>query len=417
VTVEVTIRGLGASGEGVGSHEGLTMFVEGALPGERVRARITLQKPRYLKGELVEVLKPSPERVTPPCPYFGSCGGCQLQHLSYAGQLQVKRQRVIDAFERVGGLKDPPVEPTLESSPFHYRHKIQMPVAHGQLGLYRRGTHDLIPIDGCLIHCERGEEVVRQIRDQLPEGVRYVVVRTAHGTDDILVTLVSRDPPTNRLAKLAESLNATGVVHNLNRAEGNRILGERFTTLAGRPHLEERLGGLTFRLSAAAFFQVNPPGAEQLYALALEMAALGAEESCLDAYCGVGTLTLLAAQHCRQATGIEVVPQAIADARVNASLNGITNAQFHASTVEKLIGKLEEVDCVFLNPPRKGCEPEVLEVLQRWAPKRIVYISCDPATLARDCARLTDYRVERVQPVDMFPQTAHVENVSLLLNI
>ncbi len=427
--VELYIERLGINGEGVAHLEGFTLFVDGALPGERVRARIVEKRKNFGRAQVVARLTISAHRVQPVCPLFGTCGGCQLMHLNYAQQLEAKRQRVVDALQRIGKLFDVQVLPCMPSpSPTAYRNKIQLPVGAGlQLGLYARNTHDLIPIDKCYIHCELGEKVFqhvqRTIRAFPVEGeLKHVLIKTAVNTQQVLVVLVtvSNEP----LVILAEKLMAgmpeiKGVVQNINPADSNVILSTHFRKLAGQDWIEERLHGLLFKVSPASFFQVNPAQAEKLYQQVVEFAELTGEEIVLDAYCGVGTLSLILSQYAKETTGVECVPEAISDAQENAKRNAVGNAKFFCAPAEEFISRLNEVDVAVLNPPRKGCEPLFLQSLVKLAPKRIVYVSCDPATLARDLQFLClqGYRVDAVQPFDMFPQTAHVECVVLLKKI
>ncbi len=428
--IEIKIESMGSSGEGVGRHDGIPYFVEGALPGERVTARIQRRQARYGKGDVDQILEPSPDRVKAPCPLFGRCGGCQLMHLSAAGQLASKRQKVVDALQRIGHL-DASVEPCLPSpKELHYRNKIQLPIGpDGAPGLYARGSHQVVPIDECLIHCEQGESVYKAVRDALKQSdlipydeatgrgdLRHVMIRSAERTEESLIVLVGTGRNAHKFRKLAASLIEypliKGVVSCTNRQRSNTILSSDFTLLAGQATIEEQICGLTFEVSPRAFFQVNSEQAEKLYKIAIGFAELSGTERVVDAYCGVGTLTLIAASKSLTVVGIEVVPEAIEDAKKNAQRNSIENTSFVCETVEKALGQLESADVVFLNPPRKGCHQDVLEALLKHGPERIIYISCDPATLARDLRVLSQgYAIDRVQPLDMFPQTAHVETI------
>ncbi len=423
--VELLIERLGIYGEGVGRAEGLTLFVEGALPGERVRVELYEKRSTFARGRMVTRLTSSPDRVEPVCPLFGRCGGCQLMHLSYEGQLAMKRQRVVDALERIGKFTSPVVAPCQPSpSPLAYRNKIQMPVVKGRLGLYARGSHQLVEVERCFIHCDLGERVLGIIRPMLeshPEVdlVKHLLIKTALSTQQLLVVLVTRSEREPR--GLAEQILASmpeirGVVQNINPNEGNAILGRCFRTLAGEGSIEESLSSLTFKVSPASFFQVNPAQAEQLYQKVVEWAALTGKERVLDAYCGVGTLSLLLARQALEVMGIESVPEAVLDAEENAKRNNIDNARFLCGPAEQLIQSLSGIDVAVLNPPRKGCEGSLLAALATLKPRRIVYVSCDPATLARDLQILVSsgYHLDGVQPYDMFPQTAHVESVASL---
>jgi 23S rRNA (uracil1939-C5)-methyltransferase len=430
--VDLTIHGFGSSGEGVGSLDGYTVFVDGALPGEVVHVKLTECKARYAKAELLEIVQSSKDRVQPVCPLFGRCGGCQIMHLSYEKQLEMKRQRVVDALSRIGHMEDCTVLPCLPSpKPLHYRNKIQMPVKLGkngiEIGLYAKNSNELVAVETCYIHASLGQEVYEKVRPIIQKGVgekdlRHLIIKTAVSLGEVLIILVTDRPPTPLILDLARKLIAAhpairGVVHNLHQGKENVILGKTFTVMEGQGSIEERLceKALNFKVSPASFFQVNPEQAERLYQTALQLADLQGDEVVLDAYCGVGTLSLIFAQKAKKVIGVECVASAIEDARENGKRNGIQNVSFVCMESEKYIGSSPKFDVVILNPPRKGCDPALLETLTQKAPKKIIYISCDPATLARDLAaiRKNGYTIEEVQPFDMFPQTAHVESVVL----
>ncbi|MBS0654303.1 MAG: 23S rRNA (uracil(1939)-C(5))-methyltransferase RlmD [Verrucomicrobia bacterium] len=435
-TFSLKIDAIGSSGEGIGRLEGYTLFVDGALPGEQVHVRCIEAQKNYGRAELLHILEASPDRVKPPCPLFGTCGGCQLMHLSYQKQLETKRQRVIDALQRIGKITEVEVPPCLPSpSPLSYRNKIQLPVKNNPeglaFGLYAKGSHDLVEVSSCLIHCPMGEEIYREVRrlttksgiaayDPLTgEGdLRHLLIKSAKVTGQALVIFVTASSKQGRWTALAEQIMAAcpqvkGVVQAVNKQKGNRILGQQFHLLAGAGHIHERLGDLTFKVSPASFFQVNPEQAVLLYAKALAFAELEGSETVLDAYCGVGTLSLFFAKQAKSVLGVESVPEAIEDAKENALLNNIHNVSFVCAQAEHYCRALSAIDVAILNPPRKGCDELLLKELKRLRPKTIVYISCDPGTLARDLGLLRDfgYEVEKVQPFDMFPQTAHVECV------
>jgi 23S rRNA (uracil1939-C5)-methyltransferase len=412
----LTIHRLGIHGEGISSWEGLTIFVDGALPGEVVKAAVVERKKSYARAKVLERLETAPTRVQPICPVFGRCGGCQLMHLEAQEQLKTKRQRVIDALERIGKLFDVPVLECIPSpKPLHYRNKIQLPVKNGQLGLYAFNSHDLVEIDQCFIHCELGEKAFQVIKHDRHPAVKHVLIKTAVHTQQILVVLVTADDVD--LSIYAESLmrklpQIQGVVQNINPSDSNTVLSSHFCTIAGHPHIEDVICGLRFKVSPASFFQVNPAQAENLYRTAIEFCELTGEETVLDGYCGVGTLSLLLAQQAKKVVGIESVSAAIQDANENAKINQMSNVSFICTKAEKF--SLEKIDVAVINPPRKGCEPEFLSQLALAAPSRIIYISCDPATLARDLSllKVKGYRTEKVQPFDMFPQTMHVESIA-----
>jgi len=424
----IKITSLSSTGEGVGTLDGMKIFVDGALPDEDVAVQMIERKKSYGKAKLIEVLSPSFERTKPLCPAFGACGGCQVMHLQYPAQLALKRKRVLDALQRIGGISNPDVLPCFPS-PFSlgYRNKIQIPVLWEKgkktLGLYRKKSHEIIPIDRCLIQCPQGEELFKLIADKLVlPTVRYILIRNAIFHEEALVIFVTTGQFSKELKKFAEDLMQShslikGVVENLNARRDNTILGPNFRLLAGRSYIFETLLNKTFKISPSAFFQVNPAQTERLYEKAIQFAEIDPREKVLDAYCGVGTLAILAADRAERVHGIECIPQAIADAIENARLNGLKNCHFTCGKAENKIQN-EDFDVLFLNPPRKGCDPKLLKVVLEKTPKKIIYISCDPATLARDMALLSaKYRPDKIQPFDMFPQTMHVETVARLIKL
>jgi 23S rRNA (uracil1939-C5)-methyltransferase len=437
--LSVKIHGLGNSGEGVGYVDGFTFFVEGALPPEVVKVEVLQSKKRYALARLLSIESSSNDRTVPPCKLFGKCGGCQFMHLSYPKQLEAKRQKVVEALGRIGKLPSVPVGPCVASpSPLAYRNKIQLPVRQEkgalQLGLYAKGSHDLIEVDTCLIHCSLGDgiyqslkEIIKQFRivpydPKTKKGeLRHLLIKTAIHTKEALVIFVTNQRRSSSLSKAAKAVMecnpaVKGVIHNLHRGADNVILGSKYYTLEGSDCIHEMCCGLRFKVSPASFFQINSDQAELLYSKALEFAELKGSETVLDAYCGVGTLSLIFAKSAKKVIGVECVQEAINDAIENSRLNKIENAAFVCASSETFISSLAAADVIVLNPPRKGCELSFLEGIGRLRPKRLVYISCDPATLARDLAHLVSfgYQVDAVQPFDMFPQTVHVESIAKL---
>ncbi len=434
---QLHIHDLNHEGEGVAKKEGYTLFVDGALPGEEVEASLFLRKKHFGRSKLEKVITSSPDRVSPPCPYFGTCGGCQLMHLNYHKQLEFKTKRVAESFKRIGKIEIEVLPCIPSPSPLEYRNKIQLPVRKEGIGLYQKNSNSLVAIEACKIHCPLGEQAFHTVKEVIKQHaitpynpitgtgeLRHILIKSAIRTGQVLVILVSNGGVSEKLKSIARTIMEKdsaikGVMHNKQTEQNNVILGKVTTLLHGKETIQEELMDLKFNVSPASFFQVNPPQAEQLYAKCLELASLDGSEVVLDAYCGVGTLTLLFAKHAREAIGVECVPQAIEDAKENARLNGITNTRFHTALAEKFIGTVKQVDIVLLNPPRKGCDPALLHALKPLNPKKILYISCDPATLARDVKVLQEfgYHVDTVQPFDMFPQTAHVETLVLLTQI
>lgn len=443
--IRVHVERLNSSGQGVGRFEGITVFVDGALPGERVLASVVEKKSKYWRARLDSVDEVSPLRVNPPCPHFSDCGGCHVQHLSYAGQVEMKTMRVQDALVRLGGFpKNFQVEPCLAApEPFHYRNKVQIQVRRGprgaELGFFRPGSHEIVSIDRCDLHAAEGEAVRKAAQPLILESgvkpydsqnssgtLRNLIIRSSRATRECLIVLVTRSGQDQEVQRLAEKLIAlpgvVGVVRNWNDSEGNTVLGRTTKTLLGKSEIIERMNGVDFKISGTAFFQVNTAQAERLFQKALELAELKPSETALDLYSGAGAVTLQAARFCRFVAGIEAVEAAVADGIENAKFNSINNVSFHLGDLERsaplrsLAEKIARPDCVFLDPPRKGASSAVLRWLTEIRPSRIVYISCDPGTLARDLAQLRGQRfsIEKVIPVDMFPQTNHVESVALI---
>lgn len=434
--VTIAIERLGINGEGIGYLEGFTVFVNEALPGEVVEGRLIEKRKNYCRASLLKVLSPSPKRQAPPCPLYGECGGCQLMHLDYSSQCEMKRQRVIDALERIGKFEGLDVLPCLPSpSPLAYRNKIQVPIREEKNGLRvgfnRQNSHALVDVDFCHIHCTLGQKVYETFRRILKKSaiaayngisktgeLRYLIIKTAVRTNQALVVFVTSGPASKELKMAAKEImrccpEVKGVVQNINAVSDNVVLRDKFCTLEGNSSIQEEICGLLFKVSSSSFFQVNPSQAEKLFQKVVEFAALDGGENVLDAFCGVGTLSLILARHAKKIVGVECVAGAIDDARQNAVNNAILNADFVCCNAEHYIQQVKNVDVVVLNPPRKGCEPLLIENLGRLLPKKIIYVSCDPATLARDLAFLKNfgYKFDLIQPIDMFPQTAHVETV------
>ena len=435
------ITGYTAEGMGVARLEGRVVFVPCTIQGERWRVRLEKVNKNVAWGRGVELLLPSPERTEPDCPLYGKCGGCQFRHMSYAEELRAKRQRIADALERVGHVKlDLP--PVLGAEhPLRYRNKVQFPVSQGKQGLavgyYRPRSHDVLDAPDCPLQPESVTRLRRAFKDWMEihaipaydeetgKGlVRHLYVRT-NSRGESLVCVVANGDALPHSDALADALRRAdpglaGVVLNINSRNTNVILGERYSTLWGRDWLEEELCQLTFRLSVPSFFQINRAQTERLYDIALDFARLTGTETVLDLYCGIGTISLALAKRAGRVIGAEIVPQAVEDARENARRNGITNAEFFCGDAGQVAHKLAEegvrpqVICV--DPPRKGLAPDVPAILAGMASDRIVYVSCDPATLARDMERFAKlgYQAVRTQGTDLFPRTRHVETIILL---
>lgn len=495
-TCVIEIIGMNHEGEGVGRVEGYTLFVSGALPGEQVEVKVLKTKKQYGYAKLLNVLQASPERVTPPCDIYEQCGGCQLQHLSYEGQLDWKRQHVIDALERIGKLsvskdldtdldtgkgadkgltleasasleallgdgvseeiKGIKVLPTLGmAEPWRYRNKAQVPIGvapersaqssqssqENSLigGFYAKGSHRIIDMETCLIQHEQNDDVIAHIKDigrnlgiapyneETGQGLlRHVVVRIGRTTGEIMVVLVTNG---DRIPKVEEWIQAitsqipqiASICQNVNTRRTNVIFGDVTRVLWGREVIYDYIGNVKFAISARSFYQVNPEQTEVLYQKTVEYAGLTGNETVIDAYCGIGTISLFLAQHAKKVYGVEIVSEAIEDARVNAELNGMSHVQFEVGASEDVIPRWKEqgveADVIVVDPPRKGCDAKLLETILEMKPERVVYVSCNPATLARDLRVLEDggYKVVEAQPVDMFPHTTHVECVVKLV--
>lgn len=433
--IELDIDGLGSSGEGVGSYNGMRIFVEKALPSERVSAKVGMLKKNYGLAELLTVINPSAQRITPSCTYYDRCGGCQIMHLSYEGQLEQKTLKVADAFKRIGGFDEINTLPCLPSDQnFNYRNKVSFPAAGTakdlQIGLYVAGTHTVIDIEACPVQTTLGNEVYKICRALLQKYkidpyveksnrglLRHVLIRTADFSQEALVVLISSRADDALLKKVAAEImeqdsRIKGVVSCVNITRNNRILGQKFHTLHGQDYIEEKVLDLKFKISAQSFFQINSAQAQSIYQDVIKFAELDASKVVLDAYCGVGTLSLLCAQHAKKVIGVEVVADAINDAKLNAKQNNIANAEFICARTENITDKLPHIDVAIVNPPRKGCEESVLQALAKKS-SHILYVSCNPSTLARDAKILKSFgfHPEHIQPYDMFPQTMHVETL------
>lgn len=471
--VMIDIIGMNHDGEGVGRAEGYTLFVAGALPGEQARVKVLKTKKQYGYAKLLELLQTSPQRVAAPCPIYHQCGGCQLQHLSYSGQLEWKRQHVVDALERIGKLTvakeeessavpderknawnsegtglakqvDPiKVLPTLGmSEPWRYRNKAQVPVGvtDGALvgGFYARGSHRIIDMETCLIQHESNDAVVARVKEiarrlgitaydeESGQGLlRHVVVKVGFRTGEMMLVLVTNGDKIPHVKEWIEAIRneipaVASICQNVNKRQTNVIFGDVTRVLWGRETIYDYIGDVKFAISARSFYQVNPVQTELLYGRTVEYAGLTGQETVIDAYCGIGTISLFLAQHAAKVYGVEIVPEAIEDARRNAELNGMNNVTFEVGASEDVIPAWKEqgveADIIVVDPPRKGCDPRLLETILEMKPKRVVYVSCNPSTLARDLRVLEDggYRTVEVQPVDMFPHTVHVESVASL---
>ena len=433
-----TVEGYSSEGLGIVKLDGAVVFVPRSVRGEEIDLKITKVMKTAAAGEIVKIRKASPERANPECPHFGKCGGCDFQHLSYTEELWAKRQRVQDALTRLGGT-DLKVEEILGAKdPMHYRNKSQYPVgADGAIGFFQARSHKVVPIDRCLIQSEISDKTAKAVgawmkrykiapyNEQTGKGlVRHVYVRVNKKGESLCCVVLNgkQAPREPELAAYIQSAapKTVGVVINVNTRRGNVILGDQYRTIWGENYLMDTLCGLTFKLSVPSFYQVNRAQAEVLYGKALEFAGLTGEETVLDLYCGTGTITLCMASKAKKVIGAEIVAPAIADAKQNAERNKIENAEFFCGDAADIAAKLESEglrpDVITVDPPRKGLSPEVISSVAGMDPKRVVYVSCDPATLGRDIKIFAGfgYKAVRAVAVDMFPATCHVETVCLL---
>ena len=440
--IDIVFEDLTHDGSGVAKVEGYPLFIPNGLPGEKAKVKVIKTNKNYGFGRLVEIQERSPYRVEAPCPIYKECGGCQLQHLNYEGQLKIKHKQVQNVLERIGKINTI-VHPTLGmSEPWRYRNKAQVPIGEHEGGLiggfYQQRSHQIINMDQCLIQQEENDDVVKKVKaicnkhgvraydETRHKGdLRHIMVRRGLVTGEIMVVLITRtqDIP-NRKAIVDEIVdniqNLKSIIHNVNNKKTNVIMGDITKVLWGDETITDYIGDVKFAISARSFYQVNPEQTKVLYNKALEYADLQGKESVIDAYCGIGTISLFLAKKAKKVFGVEIVPQAIEDARKNALLNNIHNVDFAVGEAEVVIPNWykegNEADVLVVDPPRKGCDEALLQTILEMKPKKVVYVSCNPATLARDLQilELGGYKTKEVQPVDMFPQTMHCEAVALL---
>jgi 23S rRNA (uracil1939-C5)-methyltransferase len=442
-TLELSVEDLAFGGEGVGRADGYVVFVRGGLPGDRLRVRVTEARGRFGRAAIDEVLVASPDRVEPPCPYFGQCGGCRLQHLAYPAPLAFKEKQVRDCLERLGGLGDVELRPILPAAAtYGYRNKMEFTIAPAPpaIGLHVFERYDVVlDIERCLLQSDTMNALLDEFRRQVharaltiydqrtEQGLlRFVMMREGRHTGEAMVNIVAAAPDVESLTPVADALRArvpstASVVLNVNAKKASVAVGTEEHLLLGRDHIVESLGGIDFQVSANSFFQTNTVQAERLFHLVADACALTGRETVLDLYSGTGAISLLLARQCRQVYGIELATAAVDDAVRNARANDIQTASFFAGEVRHVLPDLVRrgvvADVAVADPPRAGFHPKALAALVALAPPLIVYVSCNPATLARDLGDLArgGYRVEWVQPVDMFPQTPHIEAVARLV--
>ena len=462
--VTITIEDIGNDGEGIGKYEGYTLFVKGAVVGDVAKVKVLKAKKKYGYAKVEELVQSSPDRVTPKCPVAGKCGGCQLQHLSYARQLMYKADKVKNCLNRIGGIPMERLEQRMEpiigmDEPFYYRNKAQYPVGTDKegnpvMGFYAGHSHNIIDCTDCAIQEPVNAVILPVIKKFMQEKnisaydeetgkglLRHVLTRVGFTTREVMVCLIINGKKVPFAAELAEKVAA--VVENFRDADGkggyvlksfclnintektNVILGQKIVPVVGDTYITDYIGDIKYQISPLSFYQVNPKQTVKLYEKALEYADLSGNEIVWDLYCGIGTISLFLAQKAKQVYGVEIIPQAIEDAKVNSKINNLNNAEFFVGAAEEVMpAKYKEsngtmkADVICVDPPRKGCEESLLDTVVAMEPKRIVYVSCDPATLARDVKYLEEkgYELKKVCPVDQFGHTGHVETVCLLSN-
>lgn len=442
--IRVTIEDLSSDGLGVGHSDGMAFFIKDTVIGDEVEAKIMKMKKTYGYARMTKLLLPSPDRIEARCPVARQCGGCQIQSMSYPAQLRFKENKVRNNLMRIGKFENPPMEPIIGmDTPFRYRNKAQFPIGYSRdgrriAGFYAGRTHAIIECEDCLLGARVNQEILETVlshmeqfqiepyEEQTGKGLlRHVMTRVGHSTGEIMVCLVVNGTKLPHEEALIAALTGipgmASITLNTNTEKTNVIMGRKQRLLWGRPYIEDTIGTVRFRISPLSFFQVNPLQTEKLYGKALEYAGLTGKETVWDLYCGIGTISLFLAQRAKKVCGVEIVPAAIEDARKNAALNGFTNAEFFVGKAEEVLPekyKTEGItaDVIVVDPPRKGCEESVLTTMIQMQPKRIVYVSCDSATLARDLKYLCEngYTLQKCCPVDMFGNSVHVETVCLL---
>ena len=443
------IEDMGVDGAGIGKADGMTFFVKDAVIGDVVRAKVMKLKKTYGYARLMELLEASPDRVEPKCPYYRQCGGCQIQALSYEKQLEFKERKVRNNLERIGGFSEIPMEPIVGmEEPYHYRNKAQFPVGtdkdgHIVTGFYAGRTHTIIPNRDCALGLPVNREILDLVIDFMEKYhvsaydektgkglVRHVLIRCGFTSKEKMVCLIINGKSLPHSEKLVEALRKidgmTSISINCNTGRTNVILGRKTIVLWGQEYITDQIGEISYEISPVSFYQVNPVQTEKLYGLALEYADLHGEETVWDLYCGIGTISLFLAQKAKQVYGVEIIPQAIENAKRNAVKNGIENAEFFVGKSEEVLpefyekdaaaGRKAHADVIVVDPPRKGCDEKLLETIVKMAPDRVVYVSCDSATLARDLKILCEngYELKRARAVDQFCHTVHTESVCLM---
>lgn len=452
--IELWVDNLAYGGEGIARVDGFVIFIRGAVPGDRIIARIFKKRKGYANASIVEILDPSPYRINAPCPYSGHCGGCNYQHLDYGKQLFYKREHVIDAMKRLGSFKNVKVHEAIPSDDkFEYRNKMEFSFSDRKwilpeeyikteenmglaLGLHVPGTfHKVIDIEACLLQHDNGNSILRTVKEYaVKSGVpayglkshegfwRFLTLRYSRSFNEWMVNIITSDKNTDLLISLVDKLkedndNISTIVNNISRKRAAIAVGDEEIVLSGEGYIKEMLGEYNFHVSANSFFQTNSSGAEKLYNKVLEYAELKGDESVLDLYCGTGTIPVFLSKHAKEITGMEISESAVRDAEYNCRLNGVNNCRFILGDIKEKIPELSFTpDLLIIDPPRTGMHKDVIKVIMEMGTEKIVYVSCNPATMARDIGSMSEkYNIEEIQPVDMFPHTYHIEAVAKLV--
>lgn len=441
----VNIVDLSAEGSGVGKINNFIVFIEGALPGDTCEIKIIKVKKTYAYGKILKIISPSIYRVESSCPVFKKCGGCTLHHLEYSAQLKIKKKQVENSLNRIGDIKDIKVD-SIEGmiNPYNYRNKVQFPVRGNskniEVGFYQKSSHRVVDFDSCLIQNPINEKIINIVKNHMykygihpyneisHEGcVRHIFTRVGNVTNEVMVCLVVKGKNSNVIKNKEELIkellklpNMTSILLNYNNNKTNTILGDKVETLFGKDYIIDYIGNIEFKISCKSFYQINSTQAEKLYRKVLEFLNVNKTDVVLDIYCGIGTISLFLAEHAKKVFGVEVVEDAVQDAVENAKINNIQNIKFIVGKAEEVIPKYftkQSVDMAVLDPPRKGCHEDLLHSVLKIEPKKIIYISCNPSTLARDLKVLckNDYKIVNVIPYDFFPHTMHVECIVQLV--
>lgn len=431
------ITGMGSEGEGVGKVDGCAVFVPYALKGEKVRVKIVKVLKNYSFGKLLEVIKPNPLRISPDCEYFYKCGGCNFWHVDYALEVEYKTNKVKDALERIGSVYTEVLPVIPAEKTVNYRNKAQFAVNNDGIGFFAPRSHRLIPIGNCAIQHEINEKAVRTVYEYMEKysvlpydekshtgDIRHIYTRVAVNTGEIMVCIVTRGKRLPHAQDLVDSLRRidegiVSIFQNINPNKTNVALGEKEVLLWGKSTITDKIGDLIFQISPKSFYQVNSAQTKVLYDEIIKLANFTGGERVFDLYCGIGTIALYTAKYVKEVVGVEVVGEAVNNAIKNAEINNINNAVFYKGVAEDIADSLGKADVVIVDPPRKGCDKKLLLMINTISPNRVIYVSCNPATLARDLKILQAYgfEIKTIQPVDMFPRTPHVETVVLMTRV